>query len=1102
MHPARSHVLLSLFAMGLTALPAGEAQSASPAAKGEPTSALIAAEVGSPATGLIVQIGGGDRLPDALRSGSTLGLAVVANDAAARALRTTWAGSGLLGQAEAVVIAGTVLPLRDDTARVLIADLDALPLVTETELIRVLRPQGAGWVRQGGTWKRLSKPRPAEVDDWAQYNHDAAASEVSKDLRVGPARSLQWISGPQGTTSHGLLIIDGLRLGIELSEVNEKSPENQDGGALVARDAYTGLVRWRREDAVPGSRYAWVAGHGRVYFYPATPQYGLPARCMRMLDLQTGEDAGWLDQGIGIPVPDQMPKDKPGQEQLKTLSAPMQDATARLTDDGLLVQVMGPRVVVLDAKTGARRWEKRIEVGVYRFPVVLGDALYLAQGAVAGSMSYTHWPAVSLKEIVCLAMQDGSERWRTAWDANGASGEVVVYNLAGGDGHLAGSGRFGPGAAAGRGRHGLLLFNAATGKLVHGGPTAITSGRDGAGDEIGGGHSSARSFIFNDRVWTHTIVGLNGSLPLAAPADPAAADQRYRGLLRPVGCTAFRASPNWIFGSLTTYAMSGEPKVFQTDALRTACDVGAFPALGLTFIASNHCFCTPYLPGSAAFSSRPFVGIDDTERLSSGPGRPAPATADPGGWATFLRDPRRSAWCPDPISATLAEVWRIKPDLSLPAEPLLARSWQDSWYVQGPLSQPVFAEGVVVVARCHQHQVLACDPESGKERWRVELDGRIAGAPTIHQGLVLVGTCSGTVYALNRDDGQVVWRFRAAPRADRIVVDGQLESPWPCFGPVVADPKGLLVVAGRHTDSDGGLWWWRLDPVTGKPLGQGRFGEDELKRTTPGSGRTKAETSDPWVPNVSNNIPVVTEAQFLLPGLWAGRDANGDLSPPPPTPRPLKYGQPGFTQQEDPERAGWRKRYEAGVVVPGNQGLLHRPRFMFGYKLSGFSYSSGRFYAYDTSGDYVVVGGSVGFAHRGGSEGNPVRACRRLDQIERQEFADPKDPSKKQSALVGSKILWERSDRDLWFKDGIRAVAVADATVVIGFAVTNRDLHKEKARMPFRLRLLARSDGQTIGNDLALPAPPVSGGIAIAHGRILVSCEDGSLLCFAPPQVK
>jgi hypothetical protein len=133
-----------------------------------------------------------------------------------------------------------------------------------------------------------------------------------------------------------------------------------------------------------------------------------------------------------------------------------------------------------------------------------------------------------------------------------------------------------------------------------------------------------------DRLWFTTIVSLPGSVSIADPGNAQEATLPYDRLDRPVGCTTFRASPNWLFGSLTAYAATGKAKVYHTDAARTVCDVGAFPANGMSYIAPNHCFCEPYLPGSMCFHARRFAGEENGDRLERGAASAAPAKAGPG----------------------------------------------------------------------------------------------------------------------------------------------------------------------------------------------------------------------------------------------------------------------------------------------------------------------------------------------------------------------------------------------------------------------------------------------------------------------------------------
>lgn len=172
-----------------------------------------------------------------------------------------------------------------------------------------------------------------------------------------------------------------------------------------------------------------------------------------------------------------------------------------------------------------------------------------------------------------------------------------------------------------------FVLDAGTGKLLAYGRTpADRSEKEFS--SIGGGHSHFRVLPVGGRWWFPNAVGIYGSTDPAAPTDAARFDRTYAKLLRPVGCTVYRASPNYLFGSLTTYALDGS-EVQHTNAARTTCDVGAFPANGLTYITPNHCFCQPYLPGHNVFHPRRPRAPDDAGRLEGAARRSRPRPAQP-----------------------------------------------------------------------------------------------------------------------------------------------------------------------------------------------------------------------------------------------------------------------------------------------------------------------------------------------------------------------------------------------------------------------------------------------------------------------------------------
>ncbi|MCZ6794506.1 MAG: LamG domain-containing protein, partial [Planctomycetota bacterium] len=69
-------------------------------------------------------------------------------------------------------------------------------------------------------------------------------------------------------------------------------------------------------------------------------------------------------------------------------------------------------------------------------------------------------------------------------------------------------------------------------------------------------------------------------------------------------------------------------------------------------------------------------------------------------------------------------------------------------------------------------------------------------------------------------DGALIWRFRAAPRDQRLLAFEQLESVWPVHGSTLVWDGVVHAVAGRSNFLDGGLRYVRLDAKSGRKLSE------------------------------------------------------------------------------------------------------------------------------------------------------------------------------------------------------------------------------------------------------------------------------------------
>ena len=154
---------------------------------------------------------------------------------------------GLYGKVSVDTFDGKQLPYVDNLVNLLVAD--ELGDVTMAEVMRVLAPLGVAHV--GG--KKTVKPWPEEIDEWTHYLHGADNNAVAKDTVVGPPKRYQWISGPKWARSHdhlsslSAMVSAQGRIFTILDEAPVASVAFEPEWRLVARDAFSGVLLWKRE---------------------------------------------------------------------------------------------------------------------------------------------------------------------------------------------------------------------------------------------------------------------------------------------------------------------------------------------------------------------------------------------------------------------------------------------------------------------------------------------------------------------------------------------------------------------------------------------------------------------------------------------------------------------------------------------------------------------------------------------------------------------------------------------------------------------------------------------------------------------------------------
>ena len=754
--------------------------------------------------GLIVHLGCGDgRLTAALRAGDGYvvhGLA--ADPGGVAAARKTILRAGLYGPVAIDRLSGARLPYVDNLVNLVVAEsLGDVPL---GEVMRVLCPDGVAYVRQGGRWTLTRKPRPANIDEWTHYLHGADNNAVAADTVVGPPRRLQWQAGPKWTRHHdkmsslSALVSTGGRLFYILDEGSTASIHLPSRWALIARDAFNGKRLWSRpietwytrfkglKDGPADAPRRLVAVGERVY---ATLDLHGPLTC---LDAATGRT-------------------------LRTYPA-SQGAEEVLLSDGALFVLIGPgsigdggrlerpaekrSILALDAETGRRLWDTT--------DVVAANTL-----AVDGErVCYFNFAD---RQVVCLDRKTGARRWASQeLPAPKAQKSFFACKLVLADGVVL----FASGEYSG-------MIKSTGGATEDDTLTALAAGTGKTlwqGKHPPSGYSSPEDlFVIDGAVWCEaasngnldgTVIGYDlktGRVLSRFPADEKSYWFHHR-------CYPGRATSNYLITSRTGMEfIDFRAKRWDLNHwTRGACLYGIMPCNGLVYAPTAPCICyaETMLHSFNAFAPATQAAIasaDAGPRLDKGPayGNPQPAlpagrsaipNPQPNDWPTYRGTNSRSGATAAAVPADLRPTWQV--DLG------------------GRLSAVTVADGKVFVAAVDRHTVHALSADTGREAWQFAAGGRVDSPPTFFDGRVLFGSADGYVYCLRAADGELAWRFRAAPTDRRTLVYEQVESLWPVHGSVLVREAEAWFVAGRSLFIDGGMRLFRLNARTGEVVSQ------------------------------------------------------------------------------------------------------------------------------------------------------------------------------------------------------------------------------------------------------------------------------------------
>jgi len=1034
--------------------------------------------------GLVVHVGCGDgKLTAALRAGPAFIIHGLETDAAkVAAARKTIAALGLYGPVSVARWDGRRLPYAENMVSMIVAeDPDAVPAA---EAQRVLEPLGVLCTKRNGRWTRKVKPWPKEMDGWTHWQHDAGNNAVAHDTLVGPPRRMQWVAGPLWSRGHevissvGALVTARGRIFYALDEGQSGIYVLPAKWTLVARDAFNGVLLWKRR--IPHWEARVRLGGFGTGFRPRR----LATDGERVF-LPTGSDAVLtaLDAATG---------------QVVKKLAEARATTDILCGDGLLVAACSPAPPG-DAKDGKTRGRPAIIAARPHTLEVLWKAS--AKGVARHTLALGAGRVVFQAggDIAALDAKTGREAWRTPFDvqvpkdARRRRRSRTTVMIHGGTVYVQGGGR-------------LAALAAKTGNTLWQQKCRTSS--------------KGELFAANGLVWQTIGANIVGRDPASGKVSKTINASAVFSRGHHPRCYPNKASEHYIITNnrgAEFISLTSDHHV-ANDWLRGNCAHGVTPANGLLYAPPCQCFCYGgvMLKGFKALATGPAAWPETPpgpDRLERGPAFGAIANresqiANAHDWPMYRHDAARLGSTPAEVPAEVKQVWQVK--------------------LGGRLTPPVAAGGLVVVAAKDAHAVHAFDSSDGRPRWSFTAGGRIDSPPTLYQGMVLFGCADGWAYCLRASDGQLAWRFRAAPHERLVGAFGQLESAWPVHGSVLVVNGVAYFTAGRSTWLDGGIHAYGLDPATGRVVHYARL---EGPATAPEAQKEggKPEFVPAFHVEGARRDILVSDGKALYMGPLKLDLALRRL----PTP----YVKPGETKTTGLDlthapyvdtgifKAGFeRKRspdFPSLGVLRGPMGdkamglhMLARGGFLDdsgfnrlywmyaaiwpGYYIAHLSPKAGQLLSVDATTTYAVqyfpsrtihsptfkpgTKGYLLFADDNGNE--PV-----LDWRSR-----GRDKGMGYTRLAPPK--WFQ-----WVPVRIRGmVAAGDKLFVAGppDAMPRDDPYAAfEDRMGALLWAVSTADGKKLA-ELKLDAPPVLDGLIAARGRLYVATTDGRLSCLGP----
>ena len=981
------------------------------------------------------------------------------------------------------------LPYIDNLVNLLVVDDDID--VPREEIMRVLAPGGVVAVKRDGDWTTAVKPQPEGTDEWTHYLHGPDNNAVSGDKVVSYPYHMQWLGLPKWTRNHNYLnsysavVTSAGKIFSIVDEAPTHSVYYPPKWSLVARDAYNGIVIWRKPIG------PWEGHLRRFRSGPTELPRRLVAAGERVyVTLGYGKPVSALDAASGEVV--RVYKDTDGTHEIVYSDGTLYLVSGLIDlaayEQALRTHSFSPpihdkRIVAVDAGTAKVIWTRCDSNTDHMLPTTL---------CVDKTRLFFNSP----DHLICLDRKSGDVIWkksrpvehdRLAWSAP----TLVVYE----DVVLSADGRHTPasvgaGRAGRRGGSGVEKINPAETESssiawkVTAQPVSTTGGQlvafkasDGKElwrcDAAFGYTSPPNLFVADGLVWVSNEPGMNetdvteGRDPLTGKIKRSINTVEAFDAAHHHRCYRDKATNRYLLFGRTgvEFVDLASGDIQRHYWIRGTCQYGLLPANGLVYLPGHSCGCyvQSKLNGFWALAPKRTSGpiaIDEDNRLEKGPAygtmrETRDERRGTHGWPMLRHDPTRSGCTKTAVSRSPKLRWKTK--------------------LGGRLTSPVISGNRLVVALSDIHSAVAMDTKDGSILWRYTTGGRIDSPPALYDGLAIVGSHDGYVYCLRLSDGQLVWRFRAAPADRRSVAFGQIESVWPVVGSVLVYNGSVYCTAGRTSYLDGGITLFKLDPRTGRELARNQFySRDPVTGKQPDSLLEDVE-----LPGTLPDILTVEKENIFLRDKKLRADCTEDRG----SYLPHLYSSAGLIDDNWWHRTYWIWGERAfgrasGWAVasryrPSGKILVHEGDVVYGYKFSD--------------------GQGVDKPRPGGGQHSLFCADKKVVKVNKRL---KNNNSAVTRHMTPDKVVnhWSQSI-DLC---GRAMVKAGDILFVAG-PQSAEEIYFDDEDSPSVLAAFDARDGQVLSKT-SIDSQPVFDGMAAAYGRLYVSAIDGTVGCFGQSQ--